>query len=204
MLIFTPKIKHFNKASFCKYFDKTMSDKHLIDRLKNTATKREAFHELVKTYQEKLYWHIRRMVIDHDDTDDVLQNVFIKVWNGIDTFREESMLYTWLFRIATNESLTHLAQQKRRKIFSGTIENDFLINNLQSDNYFDGSEIERKLQAAIQKLPDKQRLVFNMKYFQEMKYTDMAEILETSVGALKASFHHAVKKIEEDLKDEDN
>lgn len=203
MLIFTPKIKRINKSSSCKLFDKSMSDKHLIDRLKNPATKREAFHELVKTYQEKLYWHIRRMVINHDDTDDVLQNVFIKVWNSIETFREESMLYTWLFRIATNESLTHLAQQKRRNIFSGTIENDFMINNLKSDNYFDGSEIERKLQAAILKLPDKQRLVFNMKYFQEMKYTEMAEILETSVGALKASFHHAVKKIEEDLKDED-
>lgn len=180
-----------------------MSDKQLIDNLKNPATKREAFNQLVKTYQEKLYWHIRRMVIDHNDTDDVLQNVFIKVWNSIETFREESMLYTWLFRIATNESLTHLAKQKRRMIFSGTTENELIINNLESDESFDGSKIELKLQKAILKLPDKQRLVFNMKYFQEMKYTEMSEILETSVGALKASYHHAVKKIEEYLKDED-
>lgn len=174
----------------------------LIEKLKDTSTKRMAFHELVKTYQEKLYWHIRKIVISHDDTDDILQNVFIKVWNNIETFREESSLYTWLFRIATNESLTFLAQQKRRSVFSRNDENDYLVENLKSDEYFDGSAIQRKLQAAILKLPDKQRLVFNLKYFDEMKYNEMADLLNTSVGALKASYHHAVKKIEEQLKEE--
>jgi len=180
-----------------------MPIKELIEQLKDPATKRVAFHQLVKTYQEKLYWHIRRIVLNHDDADDVMQNVFLKVWNNLDSFREESTLYTWLFRIATNESLTFLAQQKRRSIFSGSIENDYLLDNLKSDKYIDGTEIQRKLQEAIIKLPEKQRLVFNMKYFQEIKYNDMAEILNTSVGALKASYHHAVKKIEESLKDEE-
>ena len=179
-----------------------MPNDQLIEQLKNPATKRIAFHLLVKTYQEKLYWHVRKMVMDHDDADDVLQNIFVKIWNNIDSFREESSLYTWLFRIATNESLTFIAQQKRRNIFSGSSENDYLIENLRTDEYFDGCEIQRKLQEAILKLPDKQRLVFNMKYFDEMKYTEMAEILDTSVGALKASYHHAVKKIEEELKEE--
>lgn len=176
-----------------------MSEKNFVEQLKNPATRRMAFNELVKRYQEKLYWHVRKIVISHDDTDDILQNVFIKVWNNIDGFREESNLYTWLFRIATNESLTFLARQKKRNVLTGS-ENDYLTENLKSDAYFDGSEIERKLQAAILQLPDKQRLVFNMKYFDEIKYNDMAEILDTSVGALKASYHHAVKKIEEMLK----
>ncbi|MBN1768252.1 MAG: RNA polymerase sigma factor [Prolixibacteraceae bacterium] len=179
-----------------------MQTESLINRLKQENTKRLAFHELVKTYQEKLYWHIRKIVIGHDDTDDVLQNTFIKVWNNIESFREESGLYTWLFRIATNEALTFLSQKKRRSIFSGNFENDYLINSLVSDEYFEGSEIQLKLQKAIIKLPDKQRLVFNMKYFDEMKYEDMSKILDTSVGALKASYHHAVKKIEEQLKQE--
>ncbi|MDA3818112.1 MAG: RNA polymerase sigma factor [Prolixibacteraceae bacterium] len=174
----------------------------LIKQLKNKNTKRLAFHELVKTYQEKLYWHIRKIVISHDDTDDVLQNTFIKVWNNIELFRAESGLYTWMFRIATNEALTFITQKKRRSIFSGTIDNEYLINNLESDEYFEGKEIQRKLQKAILSLPEKQRLVFNMKYFDEMKYNDMSEILETSVGALKASYHHAVKKIKEQLKEE--
>jgi RNA polymerase sigma-70 factor (ECF subfamily) len=179
-----------------------MQIESLINRLKQEDTKRLAFHELVKLYQEKLYWHVRKIVISHDDTDDVLQNTFIKVWKNIETFREESGLYTWLFRIATNDALTFLAQKKRRSIFSGSIENDYLIESLVSDDFFDGSEIQLKLQKAILKLPEKQRLVFNMKYFDEMKYEKMSEILKTSVGALKASYHHAVKKIEEQLKQE--
>jgi RNA polymerase sigma-70 factor (ECF subfamily) len=179
-----------------------MPTDNLIIQLKNKNTKRLAFHELVKTYQEKLYWHIRKIVISHDDTDDVLQNTFIKVWNNIESFRAESGLYTWMFRIATNEALTFLSQKKRRSIFSGSIENEYLINNLESDEYFDGSEIQLKLQKAVLSLPEKQRVVFNMKYFDEMKYNDISEILETSVGALKASYHHAVKKIEEQLKEE--
>lgn len=180
-----------------------MSKKDIIEKLKEPDNKPDAFQELVKTYQEKLYWHIRRMVIDHDDADDVMQNVFIKVWKNLDSFREESTLYTWLFRIATNESLSFIAQKKRRNIFQNSNENEYLINNIESDGYFDGSEIERKLQKAILKLPDKQRVVFNLKYFEEMKYKDMSEILNTSIGALKASFHHAVKKIENEFKEED-
>ena len=179
-----------------------MPNDQLIEQLKNPETKRTAFHELVKTFQERLYWHVRKIVINHDDADDVLQNIFVKVWNNIDSFREESSLYTWLFRIATNESLTFIAQNKRRSIFSVNNENDYLVESLKAEEYFDGSEIQLKLQKAILKLPDKQRLVFNMKYFDEMKYNDMSEILETSVGALKASYHHAVKKIEEYLKEE--
>ncbi|MFA9389042.1 MAG: RNA polymerase sigma factor [Prolixibacteraceae bacterium] len=177
-----------------------MSKEDFISRLKDPSTKRAAFKELVENYQEKIYWHVRKMVINHDDADDILQNTFIKIWNNIDSFREESSLYTWFFRIATNETLTFLAQQKRRTIYSGSLDNEYLAENLKSDDYFDGSEIQRKLQEAILTLPDKQRLVFNMKYFDEIKYNDMALILETSVGALKASYHHAVKKIEAHLK----
>lgn len=180
-----------------------MSKEDFISQLKDPSTKRSAFKELVETYQEKIYWHVRKMVINHDDADDILQNTFIKIWNNIDSFREESSLYTWFFRIATNETLTFLAQQKRRSIFSSGGENEYLAENLKSDDFFEGTEIQRKLQEAILTLPDKQRLVFNMKYFEEMKYNDMAKILDTSVGALKASYHHAVKKIEEHLKKEE-
>lgn len=180
-----------------------MPKEDLIQRLKNPTSKHAAFRELVETYQQRIYWHIRKMLINHDDTDDVLQNVFIKIWNNIDAFREESGIYTWVFRIATNETLTFLAQQKRRAQFSGSGENDYLSEQLKSDPYVDGSDIQLKLQEAILTLPDKQRIVFNMKYFDEMKYNDMAELLDTSVGALKASYHHAVKKIEEYLKKEE-
>lgn len=179
-----------------------MAEAELIEQLKNPASQKEAFRVLVSTYQQKLYWHIRKIVLNHDDTNDILQNVFIKVWKNIESFREESSIYTWIFRIATNESLTFLAQQKRRSIVSDLSGNEYLVSNLQADEYFEGSEIQRKLQEAILKLPDKQRLVFNMKYFDEIKYTDMSKILDTSVGALKASFHHAVKKIEESLNEE--
>jgi RNA polymerase sigma-70 factor, ECF subfamily len=172
----------------------------LIAQLQNPETKRVAFYELVKTYQEKLYWHIRRMVMNHDDADDIMQNVFIKVWNSVDTFRGESSLFTWLFKIATNESITFLNRQKRNTFLPMNDTSSYLRDNLQSDDFFEGDEIQRKLQEAILRLPDKQRLVFNMKYFEEMKYTDMAEVLDTSVGALKASYHHAVKKVEEYLK----
>lgn len=180
-----------------------MSEDSFVQQLKNPDTKRDAFKKLVSDYQDKIYWHIRKMVYNHDDADDILQNTFIKIWNNIDAFREESSLFTWFFRIATNETLTFLAQQKRRNIFTSSSDNDYLTDNLRSDEYFDGTEIQKKLQQAIVTLPDKQRLVFNMKYFDEMKYQDMAEILDTSVGALKASYHHAVKKIEEFLKNEE-
>lgn len=135
--------------------------------------------------------------MNHDDADDIMQNVFIKVWKNIGNFREDSTLYTWLFRIATNESLSFLQKQRRQSVFSMNEITDHLAESLESDKYFDGDDIQKKLQMAIIQLPEKQRLVFNMKYFDEMKYEEISEILQTSVGALKASFHHAVKKIEE-------
>jgi len=173
----------------------------LIKNLKNVATQETAFSELVSNYKERLYWHIRRIVLDHDDTDDVLQNTFIKVFQNINSFKEESAVYTWLYRIATNEALSFL--KKKATIFNTSSEElqSFLVENLKADVYFDGDEIQLKLQQAIASLPEKQRLVFNMKYYEEMKYEDISKILDTSVGGLKASYHHAVKKIEAFLKD---
>lgn len=175
------------------------NDQLLIEQLQNNETQQQAFRTLVETYQERLYWHIRRMVVDHDDADDVLQNAFVKIWRNIGAFRGESSLYTWMFRIATNEAISFINQQKKQaNAFSGESA-DFLRDNLMSDDYFDGTEIELKLQEAIALLPTKQRMVFNMKYFEEKKYNEMSELLNTSVGALKASYHHAVRKIEEFL-----
>jgi RNA polymerase sigma-70 factor (ECF subfamily) len=178
-----------------------LEDKELISLLKSEEQKNYAFNMLVRQYQEKLYWHIRRIVIDHDDADDVLQNTFIKVFHGIKKFREDSQLYTWLYRIATNESITFL-KKKRTKFFIplGDVEYQ-LEENLESDAYFTGDEMEKKFQKALLQLPEKQRIVFNMKYFDEMKYEDISKVLDTSVGALKASYHHATKKIQEYLKD---
>jgi len=179
------------------------SDLDLIADLKNEKTRDLAFQTLVNKYKERLYWHIRKMVMDHDDADDILQNTFIKVWRSVEKFREESSLYTWLYRIATNESLTFINSNKRRSMVPMNDTSEFLMNNLESDVYFDGDEIQLRLQEAILKLPEKQRIVFNLKYFEEMKYEDMSQVLDTSVGALKASFHHAVKKVEEYLKNID-
>lgn len=176
------------------------SDKELLQMFKAEDTKDFAFNIIIKSYQERLYWHIRKIVINHEDADDVLQNTFVKIWKGLHRFREDSKLFTWLYRIATNESLTFLKQKKRRYFVSFVDVENQLKNTLESDNYFSGDEIQMKLQKAILTLPEKQRLVFNMKYFDEMKYEDMSEILETSIGALKASYHHAVKKIENYLK----
>lgn len=175
-------------------------EEQLITGLKEESTRREAFRSLVAAYRQRLYWHIRKIVLDHDDADDVLQNTFLKVWRNLDAFRAESGLYTWLYRIATNESLTFLNRKKRSLAKKLDDTNDYLLENLQSDPYFNGTEIQRKLQEAIARLPEKQRLVFNMRYFDEIKYQDMEKILDTSAGALKASFHHALKKIEEYLK----
>ena len=179
------------------------SDQQLILELKQEKTKQVAFRSLVSTYKERLYWHIRKIVISHDDTDDVLQNTFIKVWRNIDNFREESGLFTWLYRIATNESLTFLNQKKKKTFVGNEESNDYILENLQTDPYIDGDEIQFRLQKAIAQLPDKQRLVFNMRYFDDIKYQDMEKILDTSEGALKASYHHAVKKIEEYFKSEE-
>jgi RNA polymerase sigma factor (sigma-70 family) len=173
------------------------SDKELLVMFREESSKNFAFNLIIKKYQKKLYSIIRRMIISHDDTDDVLQNTFIKMWHHLDSFKEDSQLYTWLYRVATNESLTFL-KKKRTKFFIPMVDVEYkLSQSLESDQYFKGDEIQLRLQKAILKLPEKQRLVFNMKYFEEMKYEDMSEILGTSVGALKASYHIAVKKIEE-------
>lgn len=175
-------------------------DKELIHLFRQPATKEKAFTAIVKKYQEKLYWYIRRMVVDHEDANDVLQNMFIKVWNALDNFREESQLYTWLYRIATNESLSFLEQQKKRTAISLSDVESNLSNKIMADKHFDGNKLEWKLQLAIQQLPEKQRLVFNLRYYDEMPYEEMSRVLGTSEGALKASYHHAVKKIEEFIK----
>ena len=178
-------------------------DQELMIGLKNEESKNNAFQYLVKRYQEKLYWHIRKIVVSHDDADDILQNTFIKVWKNIENFREESTLYTWLFRIATNESLTFLSSKKRRSLVTLNESNEHLMDNLLADPYFEGDHIKMKLQKAILRLPEKQRLVFNMKYFDNMKYEEMSKILKTTEGALKASFFHAVRKVEDYLNNND-
>lgn len=180
------------------------SDKEIIELFHFDEKKEMAFNLLLKKYQQKIYWHIRRMVLDHDDTDDVMQNVFIKIWIGLPNFRADSKLFTWIYRIATNETLTFLAQKKRRSSVplehSNFDEDSYSIaDTLQGDTYFDGDHAQEKLQKAILELPDKQKLVFQMKYYDELTYDQMEEILGTSTGALKASFHHAVKKIEDYL-----
>lgn len=172
-------------------------DSELLRRFKEPGTKESAFTEIIKKYQERLYWHVRRMVVDHDDANDVLQNVFIRVWNGLENFKEESQLYTWLYRIATNESLTFIEQQKKRAAVSlGDVETG-LENRIKADKHFDANKLEWKLQLAIQQLPEKQRVVFSLRYYDEMPYEEMSRVLDTSEGALKASYHHAVKKIED-------
>ncbi len=174
-----------------------LSDPELIGHLRNEKTRNLAFSQLVTKYQERLYWHIRKIVLNHDDTDDVLQNTFMKVWKNLENFREESTLYTWLYRIATNESLTFISSRAKRPSVPLQDVGDYLKNRLEADDYYEGTEIQKKLQEAILTLPEKQRLVFNMRYFEEMPYQEMSDILDTSVGALKASFHHAVKKVED-------
>lgn len=169
----------------------------LLQEFKQPHLKEKAFTQLIKKYQEKLYWHIRRMVVTHDDANDVLQNMFIKVWNGLANFREDSQLYTWLYRIATNESLTFLDQQKRKTTERFDDVEPGLSNKIKAESNFDANRLEWKLQLAIQQLPEKQRLVFNLRYYDEMPYVEMSKILDTSEGALKASYHHAVKKIED-------
>lgn len=174
-----------------------LSDIELLQQFKVAATKEKAFTVILKKYQEKLYWHIRRMVVEHEDANDVLQNMFVKAWKGLENFREDSQLYTWLYRIATNESLTFLEVKKRRanillEDFDGVLE-----QSVKADDNFDGQKAEWKLQLAIQQLPEKQKAVFNLRYFEEMPYAEMSEVLDTSEGALKASYHHAVKKIED-------
>lgn len=172
-------------------------DNELLADFKNPETKERAFTAIIKKYQERLYWHVRRLVVDHEDANDVLQNVFIRVWNGLANFREDAQLYTWLYRIATNESLSFLETQKKRSAVSLSDVETGLSNKIQADRHFDANKLEWKLQLAIQQLPEKQRVVFTLRYFDEMPYQEMSRVLETSEGALKASYHHAVKKIED-------
>lgn len=176
----------------------------LIAQLKNINTSERAFRELIALYKERLYWHIRKIVISHDDADDVLQNTFIKVYRNIDKFNQQSKLFSWMYRIATNEAITFINKRAKERSIDISEMQQQLIANLEGDVYFSGDEIQHILQKAIATLPQKQRLVFNMKYFDELKYTEISEILETSVGALKASYFHAVKKIEKYLKEKTN
>jgi RNA polymerase sigma-70 factor (ECF subfamily) len=168
----------------------------LVEDLKSQEHKEQAFRTLMALYKERLYWHIRNIVKSHDDADDVLQNTFIKIYSNIHSFKGDSKLFSWIYRIATNESITLLNKNAKQLLISNEDLQESAITNLPTDVYFDGNEMQLKLQEAISKLPQKQQLVFNMKYFQDLKYKDMADILETSEGALKASYHLAVKKIE--------
>ena len=163
--------------------------------LKNPSTARQAFDALMRAYAEPVYWQIRKLVVNHDDADDLLQNVFLKAWKNIHNFRGDAKLSTWLYKIAINESINHLNAERQRHAVTGNADDEFLLNNIVADEHFDGDALQIQMQKAIAKLPEKQRIVFNMKYYDELKYEEMSDILGTSVGALKASYHHAVKKI---------
>ena len=174
-------------------------EKLLVAQLKNPETQELAFRNLMKLYKKRLYWHIRKIVLSHDDADDVLQNTFIKVFKNIHSFKEQSKLYSWMFRIATNEAITFINKKAAKQHVDLSELQYKMADDLQNDMYYTGDEIQQLLQKAIITLPQKQQLVFNLKYFDEMKYTDMSDALDTSVGALKASYFHAVKKIEKFL-----
>ena len=173
-----------------------IDDKLLLESFADESKSHQAFRLIIEKYQRRVYWHIRKIVIDHDDSDDLTQDTFIKAWNSLENFRQDSQLFTWLYRIATNEALNFLRKKKNRKSVSISGDDYDLTDTLSASHYFNGDALQMKLQQAILTLPEKQRLVFNMKYFDGMKYEEMSEVLETSVGALKASYHHAVKKIE--------
>jgi len=178
----------------------SIADNEIIELFHLKNKKEEAFRLLVDKYKEKLYWHIRKIVLSHEDSNDILQNTFVKIWQGLKEFRYESGLYTWMYRIATNESLNFL-NEKSRKVYGNSDEiSVYLENTLESDTYFSGDKIQKELQRAILTLSERQRLIFNMKYFDDMPYEDMADVLGVAVGTLKATYHNAVKKIEENLK----
>ncbi len=182
--------------------DKNCNNCDFIEKLHNPATQSAAFSTIVREYSERLYWHIRRLALTHDDTNDILQNTFIKAWNNIDKFRGDSQLLTWLYRIATNETLTYIGHKQIETVSLDSDEGS-VANELESDPLFNGTHADALFHEAINRLPEKQRLVFNMRYFEDMKYEEISEILDTTTGALKASYHIAVKKIEEYVSSKD-
>jgi RNA polymerase sigma-70 factor (ECF subfamily) len=175
---------------------KLFSEVELVEKLRNPDTRREAFTRVVEEYNEKLYWMIRKMVLSHDDANDILQNTFLKAWTNLDNFRGDAKLFTWMYKIALNETITFLNRQRAINTVSIDDTDVYMLEKIRGDEYFDGDALQVKLEEAVLHLPEKQRIVFTMKYHDEMKYEDMSEVLGTSVGALKASYHHAVKKIE--------
>ncbi len=175
-----------------------MTDKEIIE-LYNCGRREESFRGIVDAYTERLYWHVRRFLCSHEDTNDLLQEIFIKIWTALESFRGESRLYTWIYRIATNEVLNHLRRQKFRSYLSFESASAALGKKIDEDPYFNGNDLQRELHKSIQRLPEKQRIVFNLRYFDELKYEEISEITGTSVGALKASYHHAYNKIKDDL-----
>lgn len=177
-----------------------MTDREIIDLYRN-GQQEQAFNHIVEAYTERLYWHVRRFLCSHDDTNDLLQDIFIKVWAALPSFRGEAQLYTWLYRIATNEVLNFLRRQKIRAMMSLDSVSNILSKKIDEDQYFNGDEIQRVLHKAMNKLPEKQRIVFSLRYFDEMKYEDISEITGTSIGALKASYHHAYNKIKKDIEE---
>lgn len=178
-----------------------LDEEVLIVKLKDPLTREASFRTLISTHKERLYWHVRKIVLSHEDADDVLQNTFVKVFRHIDGFKGESKLFSWMYRIATNEALSYLNKKAKQVGADYQSLGELRAANLEADPFFDGDEIQLQLQKAISKLPQKQQLVFNMRYFDEIKYEEMSDILDTSVGALKASYHHARKKIESSLTD---
>lgn len=180
-----------------------VEDTEILSKFQEEKTRNEAFNLLLKKYQQKIYWHVRRMVVNHDDSDDLVQEIFVKVWKNLLGFRNDAQLYTWMYRIATNECITFLNRKKLKNNVPFDDVSYELSESLTESSYFDGDKAQKKLQNAILTLPDKQRLVFNLKYYDELKYEEMSEVLGTSVGALKSSFHLAVKKIEAYLLKED-
>lgn len=180
-----------------------IDEEQLVSDLRNPKTANQAFDVLMRTYGKQMYWQIRKMVMNHDDANDLLQNAFIKAWTNLHNFRGDARLSTWLYKIAVNESINFLNRERSKLQLADEGDDTFLLNSLESDPYFDGDELHKELLKAIAKLPDKQRLVFNMRYFDDMRYEDMSQVLGTSVGALKASYHHAVKKVAEAIGDID-
>ena len=174
-----------------------MEDHEILLKFQDPASRNAAFDQLVRKYQRKVYWHVRKMVIDHADADDLTQDVFVKAWKHLENFRQDAALFTWIYRIATNECLNFLGIKRRKFLLSLTDVGAELAAKVEADPALAGDEIELKLQQAILRLPDKQRLVFNLRYYDEMPYEQMAKVTGTSVGALKANYHHAVKKVED-------